>query len=53
MKNFQNERLVAAAINVGEAAKAIELTLEYTRERKAFGGYACGTDRRSASASPP
>lgn len=38
MKNFQNERLVAAAANVGEAAKAIELTLQYTRDRKAFGG---------------
>ena len=37
MKNFQNERLVAAAINVGEATRAIELTLQYTRDRKAFG----------------
>ena len=38
MKNFQNERLVAAALNVGEATRAIELTLQYTRDRKAFGG---------------
>ena len=37
MKNFQNERLVAAAVNVGEASRAIELTIEYTRARKAFG----------------
>ena len=52
MKNFQNERLVAAAINIGEAAKAIDLTLEYTRERKAFGGTLW--DRQAiASALPP
>ena len=38
MKNFQNERLVAAAINVGEATTAIDLTVQYTRDRKAFGG---------------
>jgi len=37
MRNFQNERLVAGAYTVGEAARAIELTLEYVRERKAFG----------------
>ena len=37
MKNFQNERLVAAAVNVGEATRAIELTVQYTRDRKAFG----------------
>jgi acyl-CoA dehydrogenase len=38
MKNFQNERLVAAAIYVGEARRAIEITLDYVRTRKAFGG---------------
>ena len=38
MKNFQNERLIASAIYVGEASKAIELTLEYVRTRQAFGG---------------
>ena len=38
MKNFQNERLIASAICVGEASKAIELTLEYVRTRQAFGG---------------
>ena len=38
MENFQNERLVAAAMNVGDATKAIELTLEYVKTRKAFDG---------------
>ena len=38
MDNFQNERLVAAALYVGEAAKAIEITLDYVTTRKAFGG---------------
>jgi len=37
MKNFQNERLVLAAQAMGEAAKAIELTLAYCQERSAFG----------------
>jgi len=37
MKNFQNERLAIAAMCMGEAARAIELTLEYVRTRKAFG----------------
>ena len=37
MKNFQNERLIAAAIYVGEASKAIEITLDYVRDREAFG----------------
>jgi acyl-CoA dehydrogenase len=37
MKNFQNERLVLGAQSLGEAAKAIELTLAYVRDRKAFG----------------
>jgi len=37
MKNFQNERIAIAAMAMGEAAKAIELTLEYVRTRKAFG----------------
>ena len=38
MKNFQNERTVLGAQAVGEASKAIELTLEYVKARKAFGG---------------
>ena len=37
MKNFQNERLAIASMAMGEAARAIELTLEYVRTRKAFG----------------
>jgi acyl-CoA dehydrogenase len=38
MDNFQNERLVAAAIMTGEAERAIEITLEHVRQRQAFGG---------------
>ncbi len=38
MRNFQNERLVLGAQALGEAARAIELTLDYVRTRKAFGG---------------
>ena len=37
MRNFQNERIAIAAMATGESAKALELTLEYTRTRKAFG----------------
>ncbi|HET9821275.1 MAG TPA: acyl-CoA dehydrogenase family protein [Burkholderiaceae bacterium] len=37
MRNFQNERMVLGAACVGEAARAIELTVAYVRERKAFG----------------
>ncbi len=37
MTNFQNERLAIAAQAIGEATRAIELTLEYTKQRKAFG----------------
>ncbi|MCG8493225.1 MAG: acyl-CoA dehydrogenase family protein [Sneathiellales bacterium] len=38
MKNFQNERTVLGAQALGEAQKAIEFTLDYVKERKAFGG---------------
>lgn len=38
MQNFQNERLVLGAQSMGEAQKAIELTLEYVKDRKAFDG---------------
>ena len=38
MKNFQNERLVLSAMAVGESLKALELTLDYVKDRKAFGG---------------
>jgi acyl-CoA dehydrogenase len=37
MKNFQNERIAIAAMATGEAQRALELTLEYVRTRKAFG----------------
>ena len=37
MKNFQNERIAIAAMAMGEASKAIELTLEYVKTRNAFG----------------
>lgn len=37
MDTFQNERLVMAASSVGSAQKAIELTVDYTKTRKAFG----------------
>lgn len=38
MRNFQNERIVLGAQAMGEAQRAIELTLDYVRQRKAFGG---------------
>ena len=38
MDNFQNERLVIGAICLGEASKALELTLDHVRQRKAFSG---------------
>ncbi len=38
MENFQNERIVIGAMAVGEAQKAIDLTLDYVQERQAFGG---------------
>ncbi len=37
VKNLQNERLVLAAQSIGEASKAIELTLQWVVQRKAFG----------------
>ena len=37
MSNFQNERLVLGAAAIGEASRAIELTVEYVKERMAFG----------------
>jgi acyl-CoA dehydrogenase len=37
MKNLQNERIVLGAQAMGEAAKAIELTLEWVTQRHAFG----------------
>ncbi len=37
MRNLQNERIVLGAQAMGEAAKAIELAVEWTTQRKAFG----------------
>ncbi|MCQ3804105.1 MAG: acyl-CoA dehydrogenase family protein [Acidimicrobiia bacterium] len=37
MRNFQNERLVLAAAALGEAKKALEMTVEYVKTRRAFG----------------
>lgn len=38
MDNFQNERMVTGAVAMAASAKAIEITLDYVRTRKAFGG---------------
>jgi acyl-CoA dehydrogenase len=38
MKNFQNERMVLVGMGVGSAQRAIDMTLDYTQQRKAFGG---------------
>ena len=37
MRNFQNERTVIAAMAMGEAEAALELTLDWVRQRQAFG----------------
>ena len=37
MKNFQNERMVLVGMGIGAAQRAIDITLAYTQERKAFG----------------
>ena len=37
MANFQNERLVLGSMAMGEAQKAIEITLDQVKTRKAFG----------------
>jgi acyl-CoA dehydrogenase len=37
MKNFQHERIMLAAMAVGEAQKAVELTLQHVKHRHAFG----------------
>jgi acyl-CoA dehydrogenase len=37
MSTFQNERLVAGAMSTGQCSKAIELTIDYVRQRQAFG----------------
>ena len=37
VKNLQNERIVLAAQALGEAMKALEITLDWVKQRKAFG----------------
>jgi len=37
MKNFQHERVMLAAMGVGEAQKALDLTVEHVKTRAAFG----------------
>ena len=37
VKNLQNERIVLGAQSLGEAMKAIELTLDWVKNRQAFG----------------
>jgi acyl-CoA dehydrogenase len=38
MKNFQTERIALGAIAIGHCTRALELTLDYVRQRPAFGG---------------
>ena len=38
METFQNERICIGGICAGESAKAIELTVDYVKTRRAFGG---------------
>lgn len=38
MRNFQNERIVLSAQAMAEASVAIELALDWVRQRRAFGG---------------
>jgi acyl-CoA dehydrogenase len=38
MKNFQTERIALAAMAVGHCQRALQLTLDYVRQRSAFGG---------------
>jgi acyl-CoA dehydrogenase len=37
MKNFQTERIALAAMAVGHCTQALKLTLDYVRDRRAFG----------------
>lgn len=38
MKNFQTERIALAAMAVGHCQRALQLTIDYVRQRQAFGG---------------
>lgn len=37
MKNFQHERIMLAAMGIGEAQKALDITVENVKQRQAFG----------------
>ena len=37
MRNFQNERIAIGSMCIGESSKALELTIQYLKTRKAFG----------------
>ena len=37
MKNFQTERIALAAMAVGHCTRALQMTLDYVRQRQAFG----------------
>ena len=37
MRNFQRERIVLGGMAIGESSRALELVIDYTRQRKAFG----------------
>ncbi len=37
MQNFQNERTVIAAMCIGESQTAIDMTIDYVKQREAFG----------------
>ncbi len=38
MKNFQTERIALGAMAVGHCTRALEITLDYVKQRQAFGG---------------
>jgi acyl-CoA dehydrogenase len=38
MQNFQTERIALGAMAVGHCTRALELTLDYVKQRQAFGG---------------
>jgi acyl-CoA dehydrogenase len=38
MKNFQTERIALGAMAVGHCTRALEITLNYVKQRQAFGG---------------
>ena len=37
MRNFQNERIAIGSMCIGESAKALEITLDHVKTRRAFG----------------